>query len=44
MNERGHEVGAHGGFYHDEAVAGLSKEEQIGMILQTKNSIENVKV
>lgn len=42
MKERGHEVGAHGGFYHDKAVAGLSKSEQIARILQTKNSIENV--
>jgi peptidoglycan/xylan/chitin deacetylase (PgdA/CDA1 family) len=42
VNARGHEVGAHGGFYHEEAVAGLSKEEQIAKILQTKNSIENV--
>jgi peptidoglycan/xylan/chitin deacetylase (PgdA/CDA1 family) len=39
---RGHEVGAHGGFYHDEVVVGLAEEEQREKILQTKLIIENI--
>ncbi len=39
---RGHEIGAHGGFYHDERVAGLEEEEQKEKILQTKLIIENI--
>jgi hypothetical protein len=42
IKERGHEVGVHGGFYHDERVAGLPEIEQKVKILQTKMKIENV--
>ncbi len=42
IEQRGHEVAAHGGFYHDERIAGLPAEEQKAKILQTKMRIENV--
>jgi peptidoglycan/xylan/chitin deacetylase (PgdA/CDA1 family) len=42
VEERGHEVGAHGGFYHEEKIAGLPMEEQKSRILQTKIKIESI--
>lgn len=42
IEQRGHEVGVHGGFYHDEEVAGLPAEEQKAKISRTKMRIENV--
>lgn len=42
VEQRGHEVAAHGGFYHDERIAGLPEAEQKAKILQTKEGIENV--
>jgi peptidoglycan/xylan/chitin deacetylase (PgdA/CDA1 family) len=42
IDVRGHEVGVHGGFYHDEEIAGLPMVEQKEKILQTKTQIENV--
>lgn len=42
IQEHGHKIGAHGGFYHEESVAGQSIEEQKSIILQTKTKIENI--
>ncbi|MBU2559540.1 polysaccharide deacetylase family protein [archaeon] len=42
IGTRGHEVGAHGGFYHDEVIAGLPVALQKEKILETKTQIENV--
>ena len=42
IEQRGHEVAAHGGFYHDETIAGLPAEEQKAKISQTKMRIENI--
>lgn len=42
IEARGHEVGVHGGFYHDEEIAGLPMVEQKEKILQTKTKIEKV--
>ncbi len=40
--ERGHEVAAHGGFYHDESIFGLPAGEQKEKISRTKKRIETI--
>jgi len=37
----GHEIGAHGGYYHDKVLTGLPPEEQEGQILNTALLIKN---